>query len=145
MRTRNTLLLGTVIVISLALLGGAAWLFVELGRVGQSKPPDSALPAIVRDLDGDVDQAKQQFRQRVHQRFPTGTDAAFLRAVLEHEGFSIRSQGALEWARRNEGRSEWAFFEQRSFVCDHDWTISWHKNSKGKAENIEGAYRPVCL
>jgi hypothetical protein len=87
MRTKSKLLLGALIVFLLSLLSGAAWLYAELGWAFERKPPDSALPVILRGLYGDVDQARQRFRQRVHQRFASGTDADSVRTMLERDVF----------------------------------------------------------
>jgi hypothetical protein len=132
-KTRK-IVLGSLITVFLLLAGGAAWLYVDLDRAFRPKPPDSALPFLLRDLYGNVDEARQRFRQRVHHAFPSGTDAASISAALRRDGFPISA-----W------RLEWASFEQSSFPCHRFWTISWHENPNGKAEDIKGDYSLSCL
>jgi len=132
-KTRK-IVLGGLIAVFLALAGGAAWLYVELDRAFRPIPLESALPFILRDLSGDVDEARQRFRQRVRQTFPSGTDAASISIALRADGFSI-STSELEWAS----------FEQSGFPCHRFWTISWRRNPNGKAEDIDGDYRLSCL
>jgi len=132
-KTRK-IILGGLIAVLLLLAGGAAWLYVELDRALRPKPPDSALPFLLRDLSGSVDEARQRFRQRVQQTFPSGTDAASISAALRRDGFSI-----------NASQLEWASFEQSGFPCHRIWTISWGRNPNGTAKDIKGDYGLSCL
>jgi len=129
------MLISSAIVV-LLMVGGIGLLWVEIGRgLPKTAPPDAALPVLLHDLRGDVDQSRQRFSDRVRHHFPPGTETAYLRTVLQQEGFSINGKDQLEWAN----------FEQRGFPCVRDWTISWRRNSTGKADDIKGTYSLGCL
>jgi len=101
------------------------------------QPPDSALPALVRDLPGGtVDDERAAFQQRVRTRYREGMSADTLAHALRGDGFHIN--------RLKNGR-EGAFFEQRGFPCVRDWNISWARDGSGRATDIKTWFIPSCL
>src|ERR1044071_6207918 len=110
MRTKNTLLLGTVIGISFALLGGIGWFFVEIGRsLPKTDPPDTALPTLVKNLPEQTVEIEPAFRQRVHAQYPDGMTASLLARDLRSKGFHLYSD--------HKNGLEFATLEQRGFPC----------------------------
>jgi len=128
--------------------GCALFLLLAVGFVTymgwelRSQPPSYELPALARDLPGpSLEDAQKEFRERVRKKFPDGTSAQSLAAELQRQGFKLSKIA-------NAFMTESVFnasIEQQGFPCARDWTISWHKNQDGQAENINGSYVVTCL
>lgn len=121
----------------LLVIGFAAYLGWEL----RPQPPDSALPALVRDLPGPLlTEAQKAFRQRVEKKFPDGVSAQELAAELGREGFGL---GRLSEPFTTETIFH-AYVAQHGGVCLRHWSVSWHVDQDGRARDIKGAYSADC-
>jgi hypothetical protein len=128
--------------------GGLSFLILVAGFVAylgwelRDQPPTSALPALVRDVPGSlVTDIQKAFHNRVRNRFPNGIGADALAAELKREGFELRRT-------RQEITSlppqDFAFVEQHGGMCLKNWTIWWHRDEQGRAQDIDGLFRFDC-
>ena len=121
----------------LLVVGFLAYLGWEL----RARPPTSELPALVRDLPGpQVTDVKMAFHDRVRNRFPNGTGADALAAELQREGFKL----GRTRAEFDPSRPYYASVEQHGGMCLSDWTIWWHRDEQGRAQDIEGRFSYDC-
>jgi len=120
---------------SLVFLVGVAlaWLDWEM----RPRPPDAALPLLVRNLPGETNKRTAAFRERVRARFHDGPTTATLTAELLRQGFHLR-----KYPKEN---LEMAVLEQHSAVCTEAWVISWASDPQDRARNIDAHDNLTCL
>ena len=142
---RKTVKLMVAVSVSCLLLvvGFIAYLaWADLAWELRTQPPTSALPALVRDLPGPlVADVQKAFHDRVRKRFPNGIDADALAAELNREGFRLRK---TRQEITGSPPLNFAFVEQHSGMCLKDWSIFWHRDAQGRAQDIDGRFRFDC-
>ncbi|HEV2676289.1 MAG TPA: hypothetical protein VGV37_17320 [Aliidongia sp.] len=129
-RQARTLLL----VVALILVGTVS---SALTRVYDRLPDDAQpLPPLADGLSTVAATARQQFADRVRERFAAGSDERVLMLELWKEGFEHPGEG--------DGRRHWASLERRSLACTRAWTVTWTTDEGGHLATIDGTYIPSC-
>jgi hypothetical protein len=121
---------GVLVSLAACALGWLAWTL-------RPQPPDSALPAFVRNLPRDNVERRSAFRERVQARFHDGISSDAMAAELRHDGFFLY----------NDKKSGLVFanLHQQGFPCVQDWLISWRPDPQGRAQQIDAHFNPGCL
>ncbi len=92
-------------------------------------------PELISDLPNNFAAAKIEFQKRAQQHFPLGTSEKELIRQLANQGFSP------QWSY---GDRHIALFEEKSFPCKLQWTISWKVNRTGRIQDIQTKYVGIC-
>ena len=121
-------------VVALILVGAVS---SYLTRFYDQLPNDSRpLPALADGLSKINATARQEFAERIRERFPLGSPERALMLELWAEGFDRPGEG--------EGQRRWASLVRRSLVCTNAWTVTWTTDDSGHLTTIDGTYIPSC-
>lgn len=93
------------------------------------------LPTLVDGLSPTATTARQEFAQRIRERFPLGSADRVLMLDLWAQGF--------EHPGGSDGR-HWASLERRGAPCNRAWTVSWSTDDGGHLTAVDGTYIPSC-
>ena len=139
-RTSVKVLLAGLGVIFLLLAGGLIYL-ERLEPLFRTESPTETLPMLVRNLPGPlVTDVRKAFHDRVRNKFPNGMGSDALATELQREGFRFgRSPPAIDTSR-----PYFAYVEQHGGMCLKVWSISWHRDAQGRAQDIDERFRYDC-
>lgn len=130
-RQARTLLLVVALVLVAGISSSLTWFVDQLPN--DARP----LPALVDGLSSANATARQQFSDRVRERFPVDSPERSLMLELWSEGFEHPGEG--------EGHRHWASLERRHLACTLAWTVTWTTDGSGELTAIDGTYIPSCL
>lgn len=117
-------------------LGLVAWISSYLTSLTLESAPDSRpLPVLAQGLPPANALARQQFSDRVRQRFPLGSPERALIIELWAEGFEHPG---------SDGAKHWASLDRHDLPCRQDWTVTWTTGDRGELTAIDGTYIPSC-
>ena len=105
-----------------------------LGRVTIGS---NALPEIAATLPGDESEFSRELDERVHRRFPVGSDEESLLYYLRTRNF------IPDWRKRDEPNA--AYFVHPGIICEQVVRIIWSADASGKLTSIGGDYKSHCI
>jgi len=95
-------------------------------------------PPIARGLPHNIEEARQAFSERVPMRFPVGSAETDLRAELQRQRFTIRTEGA------NRAPYQFSAIVDIPGFCRQTWVILWGAQTN-QITSIAGNYSQTCL
>lgn len=139
MRTSTKVLVAGLGVIFLLIGGGLIYL-ERFEPLFHAEPPTETLPMLVRNLPGSLTDVRKAFHDRVRNKFPNGMGSDALAAELQREGFRFgHSPPAIDASG-----PYYAYVEQHGGMCLRNWSIWWHRDAQGRAQDIDGRFRYDC-
>ena len=141
MRKADKIVMVAGFVASLLLAGYLVWFGILFYQASRFDPPDAALPALVRNLDGKSMQERQKsFHDRVVKKYTDGIPSQVLAAELRRQGFRVfrMSDGFVPQTTFD------GFVEQHGNMCLSQWNIYWHLDPQDRARDIRGVYSWTC-
>ena len=101
-----------------------------------SQAQAKTMPRILVDFPVTEDETIQQaYSERMRASFPRDIRTSTLKALLEMDGFTVRSTGIRHTAR----------FVDADFPCITDYALTWDENERGHVKDITIAMSHKCV